>query len=434
MKVVFPLLVLIISLLETTIAHSAQIKEKGNLASHKCIHDELQSKYPIKFIDTAPKSQKTQKSRVLQNEQFMPIRIHLDFSKATVFVTNNPQYLKLFEMSKRLLTKVVAYFEDTLKVRRQDVYSLPSFPCGEDFMTTEQQNAPFDLFISIKAEDNKHATYFAAAQVCAVSTGDKRPVSGLYYLNFASMLDNSLNEFFYYSVFAHEFTHILGFSFHTLQLFPMDIEKIVGGIFYFLIFLDIIYKGQSFKSIILPSIVHYAREYFQCDKIQGLPLENGGGAGSENSHWDKLFLPTEYMNPTIENPGYISRFSLILLRESGWYNVKLKNAQFYDWGMKDGCAHFFEGQCPQGKEYCPSSQLGHLECTPDFSGFAICSGSQAFLGGQCSYLRSSGQAHCTVGNLKGAKPFETYGIHSRCFISHIDNLITPICATAAVKQ
>jgi leishmanolysin len=52
-----------------------------------------------------------------------------------------------------------------------------------------------------------------------------------------------------------------------------------------------------------------------------VPLEDEGGNGSAGSHWDKVFLPLEFMNPTIESPGTISEFTITFLRATGWYNI-----------------------------------------------------------------------------------------------------------------
>lgn len=78
---------------------------------------------------------------------------------------------------------------------------------------------------------------------------------------------------------------------------------------------------MDYKAIILPEVLEYGKRYYNCPTFEGLPLENEGGDGSAVSHWDKMFLPNEYMNPTIENPGIISDFSLKLLNGTNWYNV-----------------------------------------------------------------------------------------------------------------
>jgi hypothetical protein len=48
---------------------------------------------------------------------------------------------------------------------------------------------------------------------------------GIFFLNFAKMELNWIKEYFYFSTFAHEFTHILGFS---DDLFKMYIDPLTG--------------------------------------------------------------------------------------------------------------------------------------------------------------------------------------------------------------
>ena len=73
---------------------------------------------------------------------------------------------------------------------------------------------------------------------------------------------------------------------------------------------------------------------------KGVPLENDGQAGTKGSHWEKLYTPHEYMNPTIENPGIISKFTLAFLQGTGWYTIDYKAAMDYGWGKGDGCDHY----------------------------------------------------------------------------------------------
>ena len=71
---------------------------------------------------------------------------------------------------------------------------------------------PYDLYILIKPQDDVNTSYFAAASSCDRSDVDNRPFFGIYFLNFAKMEGTKIKEHFYFSTFAHEFTHILGFS------------------------------------------------------------------------------------------------------------------------------------------------------------------------------------------------------------------------------
>ena len=80
-------------------------------------------------------------------------------------------------------------------------------------------------------------------------------------------------------------------------------------------------NGETYQTIILEDVVNYAKQYYGCPSLTYVPLEQEGGNGSAGSHWDKVFLPNEYMNPTIENPGIVSEFTIRLLLASNWYRV-----------------------------------------------------------------------------------------------------------------
>ena len=115
----------------------------------------------------------------------------------------------------------------------------------------------------------------------------------------------------------------------------------------------------------MPEVVDYAKSYFKCPSITGVPLENNGGEGSAGSHWEKLFLPQEYMNPTEENPGILSEFTMTFLRATGWYQVSTNAAQRYDWGQNAGCGHF--EICPKGSNgYCTAAQIGQEVCSSEW--------------------------------------------------------------------
>ena len=74
------------------------------------------------------------------------------------------------------------------------------------------------------------------------------------------------------------------------------------------------------KSEILP-------ECFKCPNLPGLSLDNNGGGGSVNSHWEKMFNPLEYMNVQVKYPAIISDFTMDLLRDSGWYITRIGAVQ-----------------------------------------------------------------------------------------------------------
>lgn len=54
------------------------------------------------------------------------------------------------------------------------------------------------------------------------------------------------------------------------------------------------------------------------------------------------------MNPTIENPGKISIFTMMYLEAMGWYKLEKSTWERYEWGKNEGCA-FFERVCKNAR-------------------------------------------------------------------------------------
>lgn len=129
-------------------------------------------------------------------------------------------------MSKRILANVKSYFEAHLKVKSYDLLTSSSSSCS-DVVFPDINDEPIDLYIMIQPENDAQVSYFAAASTCSVIDIDQRPVKGIYYLNFAEMEMTQLKEYFYFSTFAHELTHILGFSGSLFQFYKKD-DKITA--------------------------------------------------------------------------------------------------------------------------------------------------------------------------------------------------------------
>lgn len=115
-------------------------------------------------------------------------------------------------MSKRILDKVKDYFQATLEVNFYETVSTASVSSCQSTEIPQLTNEQIDLYIVIKPENDESKSYFAAASSCAKSDVDARPYTGIYFLNFAGMKVSKLKEFLYFSTFAHELTHIFGFS------------------------------------------------------------------------------------------------------------------------------------------------------------------------------------------------------------------------------
>lgn len=287
------------------------------------------------------------------------MRIFVDYSYGQKFIASNSGLNSKYQMSVRLVESVRDYFQRYLTVNYMPSMTFSGGSCYNNKVAAFTK--PIDLFITVAPENDPSTDYFAAATSCYLSSRDKRPTMGAYILNLAFLDSAPLNEYLYFSTFAHEFTHILGFA---DNLFPKYVRPgtttprtdVTG---------KVTIGTETFNTIAMPEVVSFARTYFGCPSIPGVPLENNGGDGSAGSHWEKLFLPQEYMNPTVENPGILSEFTFTLLRATGWYQIGSNAAQRYDWGKSAGCGIF--QICPQGGQgYCTAAMSGQSTCSSEW--------------------------------------------------------------------
>ena len=146
------------------------------------------------------------------------------------------------------------------------------------------------------------SSVLAAAKIC-LTNDDNRPIIGVLKINTEN--DNTtLNKTLYMKkAIFHEITHLLGFTFGILESLNM-IEKENG----------IYYVNSS-------NVVMHAQKHFNCSNITKLPLENGWGEGSANSHWESRYMYGDYMIFTLEETSIISDMTLALLEDTGFYQV-----------------------------------------------------------------------------------------------------------------
>lgn len=373
---------------------------------HKCVHD-------TKFKDVVPIVLEDQvadpSDRILvAGPNWHNIRIKIDYKYGDEFVKKDPSVKAKYALSIKLIESVKKYFQSALQVYFNQNFRFTGGKCYQKDIAAFQEE--IDLYIVLSPENDPKTSYFAAATACYLSQVDKRPTIGAYILNFSFLKTDRIYEYLYFSTFAHEFTHILGFSDNLFERFvkegrPIPKDKVVR---------QIRIGNESFNAIVMPEVVNYARQYFNCPNIEGVPLENNGGEGSAGSHWEKLFLPSEYMNPTVENPGIISAFTMAFLKGTGWYLPLVGQYQPYDWGQGAGCRHF--EICPKGSHgYCTAEEANSAICSTEYHAKAVCKKDSDFSSG--CYVKKALEHSCMMegGQELPKVTNEYYGAGSRCF-------------------
>ncbi|EGR32697.1 leishmanolysin family protein, putative [Ichthyophthirius multifiliis] len=150
-------------------------------------------------------------------------------------------------------------------------------------------------------------------------------------------------------IVIHEMTHVLGFSNSDIpkQLTSNESTHIDNTITQKI-------RGVDNLLIKTPNVLKFAREYFGCFTLVGMPLQNSIGNDSDDSHWKNTDIQNEYMNLLMTpNQAYFSGFTANLLRDTGFYtqiNKNMEEQMFY--GKGASCEHVM-GKCDSTKrEFC----------------------------------------------------------------------------------
>ncbi|XP_004373772.1 leishmanolysin-like peptidase [Trichechus manatus latirostris] len=136
--------------------------------------------------------------------------------------------------------------------------------------------------------------------------------------------------------------------------------------------------------LVTPRVVDEARKHFNCPILEGMELENQGGMGTELNHWEKRLLENEAMTGSHTQNRVLSRITLALMEDTGWYKANYSMAEKLDWGRGMGCdfvrksCKFWIDQQRRKRQmptpYCDvlrSSPL-QLTCRQDQRAVAVC--------------------------------------------------------------
>jgi leishmanolysin len=395
----------------------------ATVCCHRCNHDEKQRRVVGGFTrsEDAYGGGLAAQRRLQSVEHQM--RIHVEYGRSDNWILNNPTLISKYNFSKRLLDTSKRYFEQLLKVKGPSTLVLDQpFSCND--VKIPSFKLEIDLYVLVDAMNKPETSAFATAFSCYYDKTNNRPTIGVYDLNLAHIVNSKMNYLLYFSTFIHEFTHIIFFSENLFSKFrkPDGSPRPEA---------EVVLKGTNFINekrnlIVMSEVVDYARTFFNDQTLTGVPLENGGGEGSAGSHWEKSFMPLEFMNPSVEFIGIVSEFTLRFMQGTGWYSVNYDLAQSYEWGK--GHQDYHGSACPTSKEYCTAA--GEAGCSSDYISKTTCAGYENFMG-NCKYKKNSGK-YCPKDVPDENKPdaLEKYGAGSRCVMLGA----VPKCATASCDE
>jgi hypothetical protein len=280
--------------------------------------------------------------RMLKSEDWEPIRIHLDFS---MIENNIGKFSKkdLTDLKEKIMPKTKEVFEKLLKVKRsKSMLKLPYENCDQiripEIYQKEGEGVDADLVIFVLIDDSgfflKNKVE-AAAIHCFQNFETRRPISG--YIQFKPELNVNDPAAVDYMVWLalHEITHILVMNdalyedWIDVDMKPLGLKEVIKK--------KILPNGKVMNMIKTPKILAIGKEHYGCESFEGLPLEYNGGPGTAGAHWAKKYMNTDYMIGDSYGENLISKLSLAMFEDSGWYKVDYSTSNLFLWGKNKGC-------------------------------------------------------------------------------------------------
>ncbi|XP_076455819.1 leishmanolysin-like peptidase [Babylonia areolata] len=148
-----------------------------------------------------------------------------------------------------------------------------------------------------------------------------------------------------------------------------------------------VYTGPTRKVIsmmVTPKVKREVREHFGCPTLEGAELEDQGVDGTAITHWEKRIFENEAMTGTYTQNSVISRITLAMMEDTGWYEADYSMAQDYEWGKGLGCEfvtkscyHWISTRLARNESiypYCRRVKRGELwtDCTHNRHAVALC--------------------------------------------------------------
>lgn len=337
---------------------------------------------------------------------------------------------KLYDfIIKKLIPSVVNHIQDTLLIKGTRQTTISVDDCYNVNIPYSIRGKTFDadLYLFFTVESKESDSFVAWATPCQQLYSTSRPNIG--QVNFNENFIKMEKRLFFdqFSTILHEIYHILGINSGLLNSYvdSSTNRKLPRGS------TTRIYPGEQFPNrIVSKNTLEFGRKHFDCDTLQGIPLEDEGGKGSIGSHWEKVVLGNEMMvGNQVANP-VLSNFSLNLLQDSGWYKVNYEMAEPFFWEKGKGCG-VLDGQCGYYGEHC--TRRGQQGCFYDHTFIAVCNRGE--FSNQCNFFTSTdfSRHDCRVENNQQRNYHlseEAYGLGSRCVdgkISSGRNLYLSMC-------
>ena len=341
---IFLLLINLFITLQNSISNSS-LNDNKTKPKRICWTDKIKSKKSLKFYSPEEEPKYGKEKRNLQSEDFQPIRIYQSLTtlnaQIDLFGRSNNEYKELLKEIIQHLNNTIEYITKLIKVSPR--YNLISLNENQQkdldvLVSTTDQNLVQGVSSDLVIIPSYDTAYDFSSTIVRRDESTNRPIIAIIYFRTDFMQTNEQNKKFYIEyLLLHQFTHILGFSSESFKYFPGGENSVIRTYYK---------RGINRKYIVTPTVLRKAREYFKCDSLEGIELEDQeDGEDITGSHWDARILLGDYMNSEQYSPEVvISDFTLALLEDSGWYKVNYYTGGLFRFGKQKGC-QFINNEC-----------------------------------------------------------------------------------------
>lgn len=321
-----------------------------------------------------------------------------------------------YPVEEFIKTKIVPYIEKTLYTLLSVRRNLNLGPFTKSGCEPEVDFDPAllgktidkDAIIYVSITESSE-NFVAYASACALSNLDNRPVIGFIKFN-AKHVSSDISKFReLFAVTMHEILHILVLSPNLFEYYYTNKDKIT-------VVNSTNSKGETVRvnKVQTPKLVSFGKSHYNCSTFDGLVLENDGGDGSMNAHFEKILAGNDILVAQINGNLKLTGFILSLLEDSGWYKVNFDLEEPLFWGRGKGC-EFVNNTCnTKFTEIC--TKQGDLGCSPNNQFITYCN--KDSFGNGCllaSYFNNLSCVDLTSNHNTRSDFKEFIGPNSRCY-------------------
>lgn len=377
---------------------------------HECIHGQIASQVgllpennPNAFLphSSAPHDP----ARFLEEITWRKIKIVFDTSLAKGASAELKTYI--FNTALPILESTLGSF--TYVRGSQTISKFSNTACDKEFQVPASyanQTVAGDLLIFVDMVD-ENTNFAAYAMTCMYEPVYRRPVVGLIKVNTKKITISAPGLKKLNAVLLHEALHILVISPSSYSLYYGNKNAIQQ---------ETVSTSSGTKiafKLVSPTVLAAAKEHFNCYSITGVYLEDEGSSVSAGTHFEKVKFGHELMTSKLTGFPSMSKITLALMEDSGWYQIDYDKAQHLSYGYKQGCNFLIKSCNTSYQEFCTNED--EMGCSRDFMGKTLCKSSDYT--NNCNLANFIDKYVCTnVYNFTKTTDYEESGPQSRCFV------------------